>query len=388
MEKPISTRSPILFSLFILAFTFLTTTACLKEAPSAATPTPTPTLTPGLNPNWVSKSSARIFVSGHSLTDDPFVSYIGDIALKKGDSYNYNQQIVLGSPIRYRTEGGDSNTSTWEGYTLGKNRQGATGLNVVNELLNPQTLGANERYNTLVIAENHNLLDMIRWENTLLGVRHYHDRLIAGNAQARSYLYHTWLDLDKTNPTPWINYEKASQVTWECVSSKVNESLQAISRADRITALPASGALVDLVERAIADQVPGITGTVVQKLDTIFIDNVHTTTLGMYYMALVTYSAVYGKSPESILPPGGISATTAAALQSIAWNYINTYYNRANPGVRTMTECRNHTSQNVCTPYFNLKATPQHIASCQSYFSDSSASGIFSSTGLTPWPSP
>lgn len=383
----------------LLAFIFTTTTACLKDAiksPTAdtadgnsePTPTPAPTPTPNPNPNWSSKSSARVFVSGHSLTDDPFVSYIEDIATKKGDSYNYNQQIVIGSPIRYRSEGVDSNTSTWEGYTLGKNRQGGSGLNVVSELLNPQTLGASERYDTLVLAENHSLLDMIRWENTVVGVRHYHDRLIAGNSQARSYLYHTWLDLDKSDPATWISYEKTSQVVWECVTSKVNESLQAANRSDRITALPASGALVDLVERAIADQVPGITGTVSQKMDAIFIDDVHTTTLGMYYMALVTYSAVYGKSPESIAPPSGISATTAAALQTIAWNYINTYYSRANPGVRTMTECRNHTSQNVCTPYFNLKARPDQIAGCQSYFSDSTASGIFSSTNLTPWPAP
>jgi hypothetical protein len=353
--------------------------------PAPATPPPA-----GNNPSWQARTSSRLMVSGHSLTDNPFVDYIEDIATKKGDSFNYNQQIVIGSPIRARTKGNDWNAPNWPGYSSGKNRNGSTGLNLINEFLNPQTIGVNERYDTFVLAENHNLLEMIQWEDTLGLTRHFQDRLIAGNSQARSYLYHTWLSLDKLNPSAWIAHEKSAQLVWECVSSKVNLSLQADGRSDRMIPLPAGGALVDLVERALAGQVAGITGTDAQKLDMIFIDNVHTTPLGAYYMALVTYAATFGKTPQGVAVPAGLNSTVAAAVQPIAWNYINNYYNRTNPGLRTMAECRSHISQNLCTSYHTLKGTAGQIVNCQNHFGDNNANAQFRWPDLnyTPWPAP
>lgn len=321
---------------------------------------------PGGNPAWLPRNSARVFLSGHSLTDDPLAEYLGDIAQKRGDSYNYNEQIVIGSPIRVRTRG--SSSTGWAGYSAGKNRNGSSGLNVISELRNPQTIGAGQLYDTLVLAENHNSLDMIQWESTVQYTRHYHDRAIEGNPAARTLFYNTWLDINKNAPAQWIDHEKKAMITWECAVSKVNLSLQDSGRSDRVTNLPTGAGLAHLVERALADQIPGISGSSVQKMNMIFSDNVHLTQLGVYYMALLTYSATYGKAPTGVTPPTGINLSTATELQRVAWDYINAYYNRPNPGQREMSECRTHVVQQFCSAYYLLKNMGGSIPGCQNFW--------------------
>lgn len=336
---------------------------------------------------WMPRSSARFFISGHSLTDDPLGSYILDIAAKRGDTAAYNQQIILGSPIRSRTR--DSSTTAWPGYSLGKNRDGRTGLNIISEFRNPQTIGAGQRYDTLIITENHHLPVAIQWEDTIGYTRHFHDRLIEGNPLGRTFLYNSWLDVDKAAPANWIDYEKKALVTWECVASKVNHTLQAAGRNDRALNLPIGAALVDLVERAIANQVPGITGNTTQKLNMIFSDNVHLTPLGVYFASLVTYSSIYGKTASGVTPPNGVNATIAASLQTIAWNFVNSYYNRNAPGTRDMAECRTYTAQQVCPALWLLKQETFRTQACQNYFSNATSSPFrWPDASFVPYPAP
>lgn len=325
----------------------------------------------GGSSSWSPRSSARFFISGHSLTDDPLAGLIVDVANKRGDTVAYNQQIVGGSPIRVRTRGLGS--SGWSGYSLGKNRSGDN-MNVISELRNPQTIGAGQRYDTLVITENHNSLEQIQWEDTIGYLRHFHDRLIEGNSSARTLFYNGWLDINKSNPATWIDHEKKATGAWECVTSKVNLSLGALGRTDRILNMPTGAALVQLVERVLADQVPGITGTATQKLNMIFSDNVHLTQLGVYYMSLVTYSSVYGKTSAGAAAPSGINAGTASEMQRIAWDFINAYYNRNNPGTRTMADCRTYVSQQVCPSYWTLKGNTGNVSNCQNFYGSSTNS--------------
>ncbi len=338
------------------------------------------------NPFWGPRSTSRVFISGHSLTDDPLASYFVNIATQRGDSVAYNQQIIIGSPIRVRTRG--SSSTGWTGYTQGKNRDGGSGLNIINELRSPQTIGNNQRYDTLVLAENHNSLEMIQWEDTIRLTRHYHDRIIEGNPSARTLFYNTWLDMNKTNPAPWIDHEKKALVAWECVASKVNLSLQAGSRNDRVLNLPVSAALVDLVERILNNQVPGITGTTQQRMNAIFSDNVHLTSLGVYYVSLVTYAGVYGKSPVGNTPPSGIAANTASELQSIAWFFVNSYFSQNQPGTRDMASCRSYISQQVCPSYWTLKGNTGNIANCQNYFSGQNSPFHWPDSSFVPYPAP
>jgi hypothetical protein len=310
-------------------------------------------------------SRARIFFSGHSLLDNPMPDYVDSIARSRGKDIHWNQQNIIGSPIRVRTWGNEN----WEGYSQGKNRAGSN-MNVVQELLSPRTMGEGDVYDTLLITERHDLLGTIEWENTIGYLRHYHDRLIAGNPRGVTYFYHTWLDIDKANPAPWIDYEKNALVAWECVSSKVNLTLQAEGRTDRVVTLPGGAALVDLVERIVANQVPGISGTTSQKLDMIFSDNVHLTSLGTYYLAAVHHVSVFRDSPVGAAGPSGANAATVQALQTIAWNFVNAYYARPDSGTRTMADCRTRISRDVCPGFWALRGQSGNTSGCQSYFSN------------------
>lgn len=341
-----------------------------SASPPAASPAAAPAAAPAPAAWGTPKSQARIFISGHSLSDNPLADHVLAIASSLGGSNaaKYNQQIVIGSPIRVRTEA----QRDFSGYSLGKNRSGDN-MNVINELRNPQTLGG-DRYDTLVIAERHDLLQALQWEDTVRHVRHFHDRLLAGNAAGRTYFYETWFDVSsKANPSAWIAHERAASGAWQCIATRINHSLAAEGRNDRITSLPVGAALADLAERATQGTVPGITGSsTTATMNNLFIDNVHVTTTGMYYAALVTYAAIYQRSPVGASVPSGVSSAAAASLQSLAWSYVSNFY--ANTQPQSLDSCRTQVAQTFCPVYWNYRNDPGSVASCTSFFSTTNAS--------------
>ncbi|HFC30721.1 MAG TPA: hypothetical protein ENJ44_06745, partial [Oceanospirillales bacterium] len=60
--------------------------------------------------------SKNVFISGHSLMDNPLAEDIATMAQAHGVNYNWNQQIGIGSPIRVRTSGNASPPNNWQGY--------------------------------------------------------------------------------------------------------------------------------------------------------------------------------------------------------------------------------------------------------------------------------
>lgn len=334
---------------------------------------------------WAPRDMARVFLSGHSLTDNPLPEYVLAIAQSlAAKDFDFNQQIGIGSPIRVRTLGNSWNNLDWPGYKKGKNRAGVD-MDVIAELKSPKTLGPGERYDTLVITERHDILDTIRWEDTAGLLRHYHDRLIDGNPDGHTLFYHSWLDIDKAAPQAWIKHEKQALFAWECVASKINLKLESEGRKDRLSTLPVGAALALLVERALADEVSGIAGSTAQKMGAIFNDNVHLTPVGVYYAALVTYAAVFRSSPVGAAVPQGVNPQPAADLQQIAWDFVRDYYTTPGVGQHTMEECRSFISDSVCESFWTLKGDPGKIPNCKTHFLDANANN-----GSNPfkWPDP
>ncbi|MFY0535983.1 hypothetical protein [Nannocystis pusilla] len=345
---------------------------------------------PPVDPGWSERDHARVFLSGHSLTDNPLADFMLEIAAGLGDDFNYNQQIGIGSPIRVRTLGNSWNNLDWPGYKTGKNRDGSD-MDVIAELKAPQTLGPGELYDTLVITERHDILGTIQWEDTTGLLRHYHDRLIDGNPDGQTLLYHSWLGMNKADPEPWIAHEKNALVAWECVAAKVNHTLEAEGRPDRVTTLPVGAALVHLVEAALAGEVAGIEGAVNQKLDLLFSDDVHLTPLGAYYAALVTHAAVFRSSPVGAPVPQGVPAEPAADLQELAWEFVRAYYTNPESGQHTMEECRAFIADQVCGSFWTLLNEPGNIGGCSGHFSDADAEGNpfrWPDPQLMIWPAP
>ncbi len=312
------------------------------------------------------RDSARIFFSGHSLLDNPLPDFVETISVSRGKSVNWNQQNGIGSPLRVRTWG----NGNWAGYRTGKNRVGQN-MDVLEELRSPKTLGPGERYDTLVVTDRHDIPSVLQWENTVGYLRHFHDRVAAANPDAVTYFYATWLGIDKSAPTGFIEYERAAIGAWECAASKVNLTLEAEGRTDRVVSLPGSTALAALVEKLQADEVPGIGGTIPQRLSAIFSDDVHLTPLGAHFMAAVQFGAIYRSSPVGAPGPSGANAETVAALQTIAWDFVRAYYAQPHPGRRDMAECR-ALMQDLCPRFAERVGQPQSAANCQRHFAATS----------------
>jgi hypothetical protein len=316
-----------------------------------------------------------VFISGHSLTDDPLGEFMGSIAQSMSTPMSWNEQIVLGSPIRARTRGDNPADPSFSGYRTGKNR-GGSGLNVAAELANPQTLGG-QRYDTLVLTERHDLANVLLWEDTVRYTRHFHERLITGNARANSYLYHSWLNVtNKNDPSAWINYERSAAPAWQCVAARVNQSLAGEGRGDRMAYLPAGLALANLVEQATRSGVSGISGgSVRETMDRLFSDDVHLTRLGAYYMALVSYASVYRRSPVGAWAPADVTAQQARALQDIAWQSVANHYNSA--GTPSMPQCQAVMREQYCAVFAGYKGDSGMLGGCISRFSQQTQDNPF-----------
>ena len=314
-------------------------------------------------------------VSGHSLTAHGIFADLEAVAGSKGTPMVWNKQIVNGSPTRIRTRGLDMADPTFSGYRLGENRYGSN-MNIVAEFLNPQTIGG-QRYDTLVLTERHDLVNTLLWEDTVRYTRHFHDRLRAGNAAANSYLYHSWLAIaDKDNPAPWVAYERTAAKAWQCTAARVNVSLAASGRGDRVTYLPAGLALADLVEQAVRGTVAGVSvGNAGQVIDSLFVDSLHLSPLGEYYLSLVTYASVYRRSPVGSWAPSNVTAVQAAALQNLAWQSVSNYYNTASDP--NMDECQAVMRDQVCSAYASYSGNWGLAASCSDRFTQQSQNNPF-----------
>jgi hypothetical protein len=352
-----------------------------NDAAPAPAPTPTPAPAPAPSPAPGAaltgpRASAAVMVSGHSLTVHGIFANMEAVAGSKGTPMVWNTQIVNGSPTRFRTRGADLNDASFSGYRIGQNRNGSN-MNIAAEFLYPQTIGG-QRYDTLLLTERHDIVNTLMWEDTVRYTRHFHDRLVAGNAAANSYLYHSWLAInDKTNPAAWVAYERTVAKAWQCTAARVNVSLAATGRGDRMTYLPAGLALADLVEQAaMRGAVAGVSaGNAAQTVDRLFTDSLHLSPLGEYYMSLVSYASVYRRSPVGAWAPSGVTAEQANALQNQAWQSVSNHYNSQSEP--SMGHCQALMRDQVCSAYANYSGNGGVAANCSDRFSQQGQTNPF-----------
>lgn len=273
------------------------------------------------SPSMAQSPPQRVFISGHSLVDQPLPSQLEAVAASLGAPLQWNRHYIVGSSIQARVRGAraPADATGWGGYREGYNRS-SEGMDVIAELRRPKTVDA--AYDTLLITEQHWALHALLYSDTVRYLRHYHDRFIEGSPQGRTWFYEPWISIDdKADPRRWIAYEREASTLWQCVVARVNASLAVEGRSDRIVSLPAGSALAALIERAT--QEPGLPGlsaaSVRETVDRIVKDTVHLTVLGSYYMALVSYAHMAGRDPAGAWAPPEIDARTAATLQAMAW---------------------------------------------------------------------
>lgn len=348
-RRPLPMLSRVLRCLGVAAL------VCTAATSLAAEPTQAP---PG---------NLRLFVSGHSLTDNPVGEYIVQIASSLGTPARYNQQILPGSTIKARTHG----QGNWSGYRQGKNRVGSN-TDVLAELRTGKDIGG-DRYGVLLITERHDLLGPLVWEDTVRQLRHFHERAREANPAVQTYLYTSWLGIkDMSNPQPWAQYERAADQAWQCIGTRVNTSLTHEGRPDRIRHIPAAAALAALVDRATREQVPGLSqANAKATLDRLFTDDVHLTRTGAYYVALVSYAAIHGRSPVGAWAPSSVGASLAQALQSAVWDFLSQSTSSTKP--LDLAQCNSYMAKTFCEASGNYvnDGNASTIAGCRQTFSRS-----------------
>jgi hypothetical protein len=335
-----------------------------------------------------SQNQVRVIFSGHSLTSAA-VPTVRAIASEKGNDLIDIYQDIPGSPIRMRTRGSNpTNDNVWDGYRNGT----PNGLNLVSEFRSPTQLPSGERYDTLVITERHDILGTVQWESTTSLLRHFHDRLLESSAGGRTYFYNSWLSIDKSNPAPWIAYELDSLMTWECVSSKVNDTLEVDGLSPNVRTLGVGWALARMVQSALNMEIPGLTGNSQQDiLNQIFSDNVHLAAIGQLYVGAFSYSEIFGQPPSGFAIPGDVSQETGEALLAMAWSLTQEYRARGNSHSHDMAACRDHISNNICEPFWTyFFGRDDQVSSCRSFFGNEGADNPFTNdmSNWKTWPTP
>lgn len=310
------------------------------------------------------RQRARIFISGHSLTDDPYGEQLIRISNSLGDSTSakFNQQIGIGSPIRLRT----GMPKSLDGYATGKPRPNGKNINVLEEFATGKTIDG-DRYDSLVITENHNLLEMIQWENTVRQIRHFHDKLVSFNPLARTFLYASWWQIDKSQPQKWMDTERAVAKAWHCVGARINASLALEGRTDRVLPLPTSLALADLLERILVTPVPELQiSSAREAVNLVFRDNVHLTQMGVYYTALVSYVALFERSPVGAWYPPEVDGRRARALQQAAWEFTSDFYKSYKDPM--LASCVSVDMPTVCEAYLQFRGRQRELSQCRQFF--------------------
>lgn len=297
---------------------------------------------------WVPKEHVRAFYSGHSLSDG--VPEVVDlIAKSRGQRLNFEVQSQGYSLLRQRTKGENPSAPDWPGYRAGHNRRGS-GLNVADELRQPKRLAPGDKYDVLVVTERHDLPGIARKERTAFYLAEMAKHLLSGNPDAEVLLYHTWLNIDPEAPWPWIDYERAVSPLWECVASRANLDLPKRGDGPRVRVLPGGSALAELAAALWEGKVPGVVaGSPGARVRLLFSDNVHMSDIGRYYMGLVHYAVLFGRSPEGAFIPRILALETGRYLQTLAWQFASSYGERANAAAgRDMAACRTLMQEDVC----------------------------------------
>lgn len=271
------------------------------------------------------RSELGAFYSGHSLMQGVLPA-VEAIAGSLGGAFEHEEQIGVGSLIAARVDA--------------------------------PLLEAPARYDALVVTERHDIPYSSFHDESPRHLRTLMDKLHAQNPEARTLLYHTWLESDHATPAEWIAYEQIALRHWECIASSVNHELKKEGKPQRVHVLPGATAMGALV----ASMLRGEGGPAVtklpreQRMELVFFDGVHMTPAGAYFMGAVHYAALFGSSPVGAAVPKEIDAQLARHMQELAWREVSAYQQHAEAASqRDLAECRTYAAQRMCPAFYELR---------------------------------
>lgn len=248
------------------------------------------------DPTASARDAASVFFVGHSLVNFHMPAMLDDIARSMGVDHHYGAQIGVGAPLHWiwdhpeDTDGDDAHVALPSGD-----------------------------YDVLVVTELIPIGEHVMYSDTVEYVRRFYELAMSGDPETQVYFYETWYSVE--DPA-WSENIAADRAIWESVIDDVNA---AVTGPDMLL-VPGGTAMARLVERIEAGDLPGLDS----RLD-LYVDPIHLTDAGNYFIALVQFATIYRQSPV-----GATAATmsrfgepfeapepeAARVMQEIAWDVV------------------------------------------------------------------
>lgn len=259
----------------------------------------------------------RVYHLGHSLVGRDMPAILAQMA-----GHEHASQLGWGASLR----------NHWED---GENIPGFDAENDHVHFAPAQEALAGGSWDAVIFTEMVELRDAIRWHGSAHYLARWVRAALAGNPDARLYLYETWHGID--DPDGWLERIDADLAAlWE------GELLQGAMAwaAPAIHLIPGGQALAAAVRAAEAGDLPGLRHRhdfMAREADGA-VDPIHLGDAGNYLIAATHYSTLYHRpapAPDGAIAdatgrPLDLAPATMSALRATAWDVVK---NTAETGV-------------------------------------------------------
>lgn len=230
------------------------------------------------------------FYIGHSLVNFNMPAMVQGMALNAGKTTNYGSQIANGSPLHIN----------YNNYTT------AQGTPYPNAF-------PSGNYNSLIITEAVPLQPHLTWSDTNLMANNFYNYAKNNNNgnPIKFYVYETWHCKNSGIPQPGLNSQYGcewdntanSSTLWHprllldfpLWTSIVTHVRNQNPTDNQIWMVPVGQALHNLTTQINLGNVPGIS-----SFTNLFLDDIHLTNAGNYFVACVMYATIYGETPVGL----------------------------------------------------------------------------------------
>lgn len=259
--------------------------------------------------------AAAVLYVGHSLVNHDLPAMLEGLVASQRGGGTVEEQIINGAPLRWN----------WE-----HSAEGEAGIDARAILARGET-------DVFVMTEGVPLRVLIDYKETQDYALRWYDAAVDANPQIRVYMYESWEDItsgpgadieyDPDDQIPWRKRIDQELALWETAVDHVNDNNDP-GDPDMLM-IPAGQAMGRMYDAIGRGEVPGVT-----RLSDLYQDNIHLNDLGHYFVALVHYATIYGRSPEGL--PRALknqwgeeydrpSPALAAKMQAIAWDVVRDF---------------------------------------------------------------
>jgi hypothetical protein len=220
------------------------------------------------------RTKASVVMVGHSLINYDMPSYLGYLASSKGLSYQKAVQVIIGSPLKHNHENCRRSISVM---------QVPSSFSFSCDAIDSGT--GSGPYDTLIITEGNNgIANKRAYSYTDEYVARYLEQFTSRNASGRVLLFTTWEALP-TYGSDWLNRQAGDLAQYEDIAKVSAQIAASRGTTGKVEIIPVNIALRDLIIQIERGGVSGVTSR-----SDIFMDDVHMTRLGNYFVACVVFS--------------------------------------------------------------------------------------------------